>query len=176
MRVGINRRMKAYLDNVIVSGMVRGDLDPVEMNAVQRLYQASKGANLEIATSRESWREQERTRDPAVRAALEQSRTGVPVVRDDHRLLGYHRQQDPYGGFVENPIVTDVIDKGLCADLEKAGLKEGDARHRMYAVCNGYDRFVTLDGDFITRRSQLEPLCRGLRIVKPSELVNELSL
>jgi hypothetical protein len=54
------------------------------------------------------------------------------------------------------------------------GLQEADARHFMYAVHNGSDRFVTADGDFLNRRPQLEALGKGMLIRRPSELVAEL--
>jgi predicted nucleic acid-binding protein len=44
------------------------------------------------------------------------------------------------------------------------------ARHLMYAVHNKCDYFVTVDNDFLRRRSQLTPLCGNTKIVRPSEL------
>jgi hypothetical protein len=72
--------------------------------------------------------------------------------------------------------VTSVPSRLLFKNLTAAGLNVADARHLMYAACNGCDRFVTLDLEhFIGRRSQLEALCPGLKIVKPSEFVALLS-
>ena len=82
---------------------------------------------------------------------------------------------DYLGGFITNPLVTDIVDDALFAALNAQGLRDAAARHLMYAVCNACDRFVTLDPDFLDRRDALEAQCRGLRIVKPSELVTELS-
>jgi hypothetical protein len=166
--------MRIYLDNVIASGRIRGDLEPPEMAAVRQLDQQAANGKLEVLTARESWREQERTKDPAVRNALGQSRGDVPVVQDDHRVLGFSTLTAQYGGFIANPLVSDIVDETLFTELKKSGLKDADARHLMYAVCNQCDRFVTLDPDFIDRRDDLETLSRGLRIVKPSELVTEL--
>jgi len=167
--------IRAYLDKVIVSGRIRTDLERTEMVAVQELYQLADEGGLEIVTSRESWREQERTRDPIVRAALQEGRGDVPVLQHDHRVLGFSHLQDQYGGFIANPPVTDIVDKRLFAHLGAAGLKDADARHLMYAVCNNCQRFVTLDRDFINNRTVLATLCRGVRIARPSELVAELS-
>jgi predicted nucleic acid-binding protein len=82
------------------------------------------------------------------------------------------------GGFIANVGVSDVVDEPLFEQLKNAGLASGkpsrrdsDALHLMYAVHHHCDWFVTLDSDFTT---ELEPLCRGLRIVRPSELVAEL--
>ena len=167
--------MKVYLDNVIVSGRVRSDLEPVhEMAAVRTIYQLASQGLLNVYTSRESWREQDRTRDPATRATLEQARSNVPVVERDHEVFGFSCTPDQYGGFISNPQVTDIIDDALFNDLGSQGLKDGDARHLMYAACNGCERFVTLDPDFLTRCAGLEARCRTICIVKPSELVKEL--
>jgi hypothetical protein len=56
------------------------------------------------------------------------------------------------------------------------GVSDGDAKHLMYAVHNECDRFVTLDWkDLFPLRATIEPLCRGMKIVVPSELVAKLS-
>lgn len=167
--------MKVYLDNVIVCGRIREDLRQIEMDAVRKLYQGPYRTRVKLVTSRESWREQERTTDPNVRAALSQSQPAVPVVEDDHRVLGFSNVQDQYGGFIAGPLVTDVVDETLFAAFKSEGLKDADARHLMYATRNGCERFVTLDDDFIARRDLLAARCGALRIVKPSELIAELS-
>lgn len=167
--------MKAYFDNVIVCGRVRSDLAETEMTAVRNIERAGTNGQLEIYTSREAWREQDRAKDD-LRLEFEQDRPNVPVVPDDHRLLGIRAQFDQRGNFFANcPILTEVVDDALLATFKRAGLKDADARHLMYAVHNGCDRFVTLDTDFLNRRLALEKSCRGLRIVKPSELETELS-
>ena len=66
------------------------------------------------------------------------------------------------------------VDNELFNDLKSQGLDDSDARHLMYAACNECDRFVTLDPDFLNRRVSLEARCKGIRIVRPSELVAEL--
>jgi hypothetical protein len=60
--------MKVYLDNVIASGIVRGDLQPPqEMAAVHALVKADEKGQIEMYTSRWSWVEQDRARDDLVR-------------------------------------------------------------------------------------------------------------
>ena len=80
--------------------------------------------------------------------------------------------------------VSDVVDQQVFERLISAGLKikptkrrqrESDALHLMYAVHQRSDWFVTLDPDFLDKRSVLEPLCRGVRIVTPVELETLLS-
>jgi predicted nucleic acid-binding protein len=169
--------MKVYLDNVIVSGMVRGDLHPPEeMAAVHALVKADEKGQIEIYTSRWSWAEQERTRDDLLRVRLKESRGKIEVVADDHRVLGFWNQEGRFGTVVTNPMVTEIVDERLFSDLKKAGLSDGDARHLMYAIHNKCDRFVTLDTcDVLPKRSDVAPLSRGTKIVKPSELAAELS-
>jgi predicted nucleic acid-binding protein len=170
--------MKVYLDNVIVSGKVRGDLQPPqEMAAVHALAKADETGQIEIYTSRWSWAEQDRTRDDFVRVKLKESRGEIEVVADDHRVLGFWNQEDPRFGTVStNPMVTEIVDERLFSDLKKAGISDGDAMHLMYAIHNKCDRFVTLDTrDLLPKRSDLAPLCRGTKIVRPSELSAELS-
>jgi len=167
--------MRVYLDNVAVSGRVLGDLSPAaEMDAMRVIERAASAGMLKMVTSRESWREQERTKNPNKRAKLEAARGQVSAVATDHVVLGFSELSGPYGTIATNPIVTDIVDEALFADLKSSGLHDSDARHLMYAVANACDRFVTLDPDFLDRRSALEARCQSLRIVKPSELAAEL--
>ena len=80
--------MKVYLDNVIVSALVRDDLaSPDEQRALKLLQEHRNFGKLEIVTSRESWREQDRTRCEKTREELRSSRDKTPVVSGDHKLL-----------------------------------------------------------------------------------------
>ena len=109
--------MKVYLDNVIASGRVLSDLQPAdEMSAVRTIEQLASQGALDWCTSRESWREQERTRDSTRRAMLEEARLDVPVVEKDHEVFGFSCLSDQYGGFISNPMITDVIDGPLFND------------------------------------------------------------
>jgi len=108
------------------------------------------------------------------RAELEAARGEMSAVATDHVLLGFSNLTGPYGTIAVNPIVTDIVDEALFANLKSIGLRDPDARHLMYAVANDCDRFVTLDRDFLDRQTALEARCRPLRIVKPSELAAEL--
>jgi hypothetical protein len=104
---GEPRDMKVYLDNVIVSGRVRGDLHPPEeMAAVHALAKADEKGQIEIYTSRWSWAEQDRTRDDFLRVKLKESRGEIEVVADDHRVPRFlesggpsvrHRVNEPHG-------------------------------------------------------------------------------
>jgi len=167
--------MRVYLDNVAASGRVVGDLVPAaEMEALRRIESAHSAGILKMVTSRESWREQERTKDPVKRAKLEAARGEVSAVATDHVLLGFNHLEGRYGTIAASPIITDIVDEVLFADLKRTGLSASDAKHLMYAFANACDRFVTLDPDFLDRRASLEARCQSLRIVTPSELAGEL--
>src|SRR5262249_812644 len=105
---------KVYLDNVIVSGMVRGDLHPPEeMDAVHALTKADEKGQIEIYTSRWSWAEQDRTRDDLLRVKFKESRGEIEVVAYAHRVLGFWNQEGRFGTEVTNPMVTEIVDEGL---------------------------------------------------------------
>jgi len=170
--------MKTYLDNVICSGIVSGDLNPPsEMKAARALISARDRGEINLLTSAESWREQDKTVDPQRRAILASGREVVPRVQKDHTVLGFAHSADRLGGFVAYPLVTDVVDEALLRGLKAVGLSDPDARHVMYAVHNGCSRFVTLDTkDILPKRFQVEAVCVGLKIVTPAELAEELDL
>lgn len=168
--------MKVYLDNVIVSATIRRDLaSPGEQAALTAIRKSPHVEKLELVTSRESWREQDRAKDPQVRQVLRNDRPNTAVVANDHKVLGFNTQQDQYGGFITFPFVTDVVDEALLAELEELGLKGSDSRHLMYALSNGCDRFLTTDPDFLAVRSEIEARFSTINIVVPSELLAELS-
>jgi hypothetical protein len=89
-------------------------------------------------------------------------------------VVGFENVAGPFGTIAANPIVSDVVDEALFNDLKTLGLRAPDARHLMYAAANDCDRFVTLDGHFLDRRSLLEARCPSIRVVRPSELAAEL--
>jgi predicted nucleic acid-binding protein len=176
--------MKAYLDNMIASGMVTRDLcPPQEMLAVDQIKAKAVAGKLELVTSREAWREQGRTQDQSKRQRLESKQSDLPVVPDDHRVLEVQHQADHLGGFNSLVAASDIVDEKLFNDLMNVPAKfdkqhrryQTDMRHLANAVQNGCGWFVTLDEEHILdRRSEFEPLCRGLRIVRPSELLREI--
>jgi predicted nucleic acid-binding protein len=167
--------VKVYLDNVIASGRTRNDLaSPEERRALDLLLQHPKAMKLEIVTSRESWREQDRARDPNTREELRAARAQTPVVTEDHRVLGFNAIDLGYSGFIASPLVTDILDEGMFHHLKGHGLRDADARHLMYALCNDCDRFITTDPDFLDRRPAREAIRGRIRIVKPSEMLQEM--
>jgi len=67
---------------------VPADLAPNQMAAVFSLFKGREDGRLEIVTSHESWREQDRAKNPIVRAELVKARDDVPVVAQNEKLLG----------------------------------------------------------------------------------------
>lgn len=167
--------MKVYLDNVIVSALVRDDLaSSDEQRALKLLQEHLTFGKLEIVTSRESWREQDRTRCEKTREELRSSRDKTPVVSEDHKLLGFNSVDLGYRGFISSPLITDIVDEAMFAELRAVGLKSGDARHLMYALHNDCVRFVTTDPDFLSRRTEIEAAYPQIRIMKPSEILEDI--
>jgi hypothetical protein len=168
--------IRVYYDNGITSGLVRGRIWPeTERVALSDLEAAHQQGTIKRVTSRDSWREQERTRDEARRAELLSARgscvgrSGLIIAFSDSSSV-----DGPHGTVAANPIVTDFVDEALFNDLRRLGLKEADARHFMYAAANNCQRFVTLDSDFLDRRQLLQERRPSLRVVSPSELAAEL--
>jgi predicted nucleic acid-binding protein len=167
--------VKVYLDNVIASARIRDDLaSPEERKAFKLIQEHHNFGKLEIVTSRESWREQERTRNAEAREELRASRDKTPVVSHDRRLLGFNSVDLGYRGFISSPLITDIVDEAMFSGLQAAGLKSADARHMMYAICNDCVRFVTTDPDFLDRRTVIDAAYPSIRIVKPSELLQQM--
>ena len=103
-----------YLDNCLVSGEVRGDLaQPAEAVALARLRDLEGKGLIDLFTSRLSWVEQDRTRDPLVRATLQSARDKTQVVPVDARLLGFNTQDLGHRGFISAPILTSVLNPTL---------------------------------------------------------------
>lgn len=167
--------MRVYLDNVIASAWIRGDLGSPEQQTALRLIQEHMNFDkLEIVTSRESWREQDRTRDAEVREQLRTSRERMAVVPKDHKLLGFNSVDLGYRGFISSPLITDIVDEATFASLQAIGLRDADARHLMYALFNGCVRFVTTDPDFLDRRTIIDAAHPQIHIVSPTELFEEM--
>lgn len=167
-------KIKVYLDNVIDSATKLHDLAPQEEQEALGRFQPLKGMGiLEIVTSRESWREQERTNNPEAREKLRGQRRNTPVVSDDHKLLGINTLEVRYGTCIASPLITDIVNEKIFTRLQALGLESADARHLMYALCNGCEWFVTMDEDFIDRRKDLQAAFPAIRIVKPTELLRK---
>jgi hypothetical protein len=136
---------RVYYDNVIWCGLVNRDLDPT-LNAVLALEQMHIEGRIEGVTSKVAHIEQQRTRNPEVLSELLRRRDEISIVKNDHRLLGFNSQDLGRYGFISYPLISDIVDEELFAQLKVIRLKDDhDVKHLMYAHANGCQFFVTLD-------------------------------
>jgi hypothetical protein len=125
--------LRVYLDTVITSGRVKRDLSPAsEMVAVDRLEQLQTEERIKIVTSKWSRVEQERTKNPEIRAAFAARANEVSVVQSDHRLLGFNSIDYGHLGFISYPLISDVVNEDLFSRLKAASVEHDDAMHVMY--------------------------------------------
>ncbi len=170
---------KVYLDNVIACAMVGFSLaEQAEQKALEKLIPIADSGTIKFLISAEVLREIDRTTDPEKKAKLKKGVADLEKVESDHIVLGFQNQDLGYRGSISCPLVTDIIDKSLFSVLKGEGLKSRDATHFMNAVHNECDVFLTTDPDFINRRHRIEALSksiRSIRIMKPSELLGEIT-
>ena len=165
--------MRIYFDNDVASTVSRRERDPADLAAIDKLLELCRSQAISLSTSRQSHREMERApagHQPKLKGGLGE----VAIVSDDHRVLGSHTLTDPYGGCICSPLVTDIVDGGLYANLRAAGLKDDDAKHLMYAHQNKCNRFLTWDRNFLNRRPSLQKFCPSIQIQTPNEFVSEI--
>ena len=125
--------LRVYLDNNVGSAIRRRDCEPAEIDAILQLLEWGRAGVIMLGTSRQSLREMERA-PPQNRGDLKEGLTDLEIAKDDHKLLGSYTLTDPCGGYICNPLVTDIVDEPLYSRLLDAGLKPDDAKHFMYAV------------------------------------------
>jgi hypothetical protein len=96
----------------------------------------------------------------------------APIPKDE-KLLGFNTQDDGCRGFTSSPIISDVQDEGICAELMARGLDQRDAEHITQAVSNDCDVFLTRDERTIINRHRewLEQRFPKLKVRLPSELL-----
>lgn len=163
---------KPYLDNCIVSAVVKGDF-PKEKEALEWLLNLYDTGKLDLWTSKVTLDELERhgmkeERDEM--KALFDRLQRVPFV-EDHKVLGFDSKWDHLGG-VSNPLVEDDRDSRT---LRQVGLDRTDAHHLMLAIRAGCDVFLTLDArTILNRRAQVEGQFI-IRLMTPSEFVRRIN-
>jgi len=168
-----------YLDNDVASGISRRDLDSTQQASLDRLLDAHAKGRVAVRVSRHSDREMERAPSKH-QQELKKGIKDVDRVPNDHNVLGFFELSDPYGGFISNPIVTDIPDPTLFERFCSTGLKNDDAQHILYAALNGMTFFVTCDQRILSRRNQIEPLLasasRTIAIRSLDEVCAELAI
>jgi hypothetical protein len=163
-------RPSAYLDTCLVSGLVEGDLSPVEREGLRKVLEAHKTGRLGVVTSHVTLEELAAMSPPQRRAPHETIYSllvdvpAVPEARTDSSLslLGVG------GGTREDPDFAAL--KVILPDV-------ADARHVFQALRNGVAYFVTADARTIVSRAKtLEASFPSIKIRLPSQLAAELSL
>jgi hypothetical protein len=164
---------RVCLDTVITSGRVLEDLPPGEMGAIKEIERLDREGLIKIVTTEVSRIEERRTTDPLKRARLEARWNEVSVVQPEPVLLGFNCQDFGARGFISSPLMSD-IDEKLLTRLRTVGLAELDARAVVFAVTTNCDYFVTHDtNDLLPHKSAIEAVCPNIRVVKPTEFLQE---
>jgi len=146
-----------------------------EAAATSRLLHYHRSGKITMQRSNVALRELEETGNPTQRDNLRRDFLELVPIAKDEKVLGFDNlQTDPYGGFVTNPIVSDVQDEPLAERLQASGLPKRDAQHLAQAISNQADVFLTRDErHFINRRETLEKQFK-IKIRRPSELLLEI--
>jgi hypothetical protein len=164
-----------YLDNMIVCAITERDLRADKQESLDELVVIEKRRDtIRFQVSYEAQREVERTRDEEKKKRLKAGISQIDNVQENSRLLGFNAQDLGRYGFISSPLMSDVLDPTIFAQLTAFGFKKSDSIHFVNAVSNKCAVFLTTDTRFMTYRSDLESHYRQIIIRKPSELLSDL--
>lgn len=171
--LGTGVRLKIYCDTNTLPGNIR-HADQKSQDELAAMKQLDE--KYLLFRSRVVLREVTNTRDETQREYLIVDYESREAVPRDEKVHGIHTQTDQYGGFVGQPLVSDVQDEAICHELIDRGLERRDAQHITQAICNDCDVFLTRDEETIINphRQWLEKRFPTLKIWRPSELLEEL--
>jgi hypothetical protein len=163
-----------YLDNDVICGIVKQDLEPKENEAVVGLLRLRDQGAIRLVSSEVTkqelarWKGEKRQDAEAEYENLEK----VEYILD-HRLIGFNNQWSRQGGW-SSPMIED---DPLAAALWKLGLRRTDSHHLMLAIREKCHYFVTCDRKTIlSRRRAIEAAFSDIRLLSPAELLAELSV
>ena len=140
--------MKLYLDNDVVSAIVKDD-DAPESSALDRLLAAYGDGEVDLVTSMVTLKEIERYQGPQ-----------RPAIERIFRLLKE----------VPNACIPMIRNDPLYDDLLKRGLEDIDAWHVFVAAKNGCHAFLTCDRLIHHYAAAIRQIS-GLVVQKPSDFV-----
>jgi hypothetical protein len=168
------KAIRVYLDTNLLGPNAKDYAD--EALAVREIEDGRAGGrwSLEWVVSRRTANELEKApleRREALKAAYD----AAIKLEDDHRVKGFSNQDLGAMGYSSNPLVTDVPDEQIFADLCAMGFKAMDARHLTVAIHNKCDVFLTCDKRIVKRREEFQRRYATIRILKPSELLDLLT-
>jgi hypothetical protein len=162
--LAITSNVAAYLDTCIVSGLAKGDLSDVELDALVKILEARKRNRIDLVTSEVTKREIAQIPDKHRR--LHQV---VYILLDDVPAVAAHRTYSALmpmgvggGRRRQDPLMTQL--KGLLPDV-------ADAEHVFQAAKNGVEYFVTVDQRSIVRHAEAVRALCGVKVVTPTTLV-----
>ena len=144
--------MKTYLDNDIVSAIVKDD-NANESGAIDKVLAAFEAGRLDLVTSDVT---REEIEDYQGRAKTSLERTlrllkKVPYI-ESHKLLGSHSYGDERT-WINSPIIED---DPTVKRLREMGVKPIDAHHLMVAIKSHCDVFLTCDGGILHRSKEIK--------------------
>ncbi len=172
MGEGMKKLLRIYCDTDTLPHNIRHDDKKTqgELAALKRLAEEQL-----LFGSLEVRREVMKTRKQSQQDNLIVDYKALKPITKDERVHGFHTQTDQFGGFITQPLISDVQDEALRNELVNRGLKLNDANHITQAVCNNCDVYLTRDEDTIIKphRAWLE-IRLGIKIRLPSELLEEL--
>jgi hypothetical protein len=156
--------MKIYRDTNTLPGNIR---DETELAAVRELEKLG----LTMFGSHIGRYEAMNTKDENKRRELVNQHDRLQKTPE--KLLGFNVVTDHLGGFVCSPIISDVQDEQVRAELMQRGLAQRDAEHIAQAVANDFDIFLTCDKNTIINphRQWLEQRFPKLKVLLPSALL-----
>ena len=162
--------MKTYLDNDVVSAIVKEDFPAHDILVLRQLMVFFDEGKVDLRTSKLILREIERYKGPKKTEMQEVYRrlNKVPFV-EDPELLGFHSQWSHQGG-VTWPLMED---DPTSSKVRQMGLERTDAHHLMLAIRAECDVFLTSDRKILNRSAQIKSQF-SVRAMKPSAFVAEL--
>ncbi|SRR5579885_697599 len=116
-----------------------------ELSALQRLISDHKAGRCKLVRSRVALRELDRTKNQEHKNKLRADYEALEQIPRDERLCEFHTNYDQFGGFITNPIVSDLQDDNLYKQLLERGFRDKDAQHLTQAICNNCEVFLTRD-------------------------------
>lgn len=148
-----------------------------ELNALTVLLNKHTAGEITLFRSRVNLRELQATENAAQsRSLLSDYEALQPVPFDERHYGNSDEVVDPWGSVISSPLVSDVQDEKMLAQLQGLGLKPKDAEHITQALCNSCEVFLTRDEDSIIKiRNRIETRFPDIKILKPSELENQLT-
>lgn len=164
--------MKAYLDNNVVSSIVRDD-NPSQSQALSALLEAFDARKVELVTS-EITLEEIKKCPLEHRAPLERTfrlLEKIPVT-PGQVLVGINSYGDGRS-WINSPVIRN---DPLFDSLLGLGLEVIDARHIFAAAKEGCTVFLTCDNSprtGILRRDKAIHQCCGVQVQRPSEFVSD---